>query len=168
MNGNAHKNSQFARSKNNSTPRARTIIAKRHVHLPAQAQERDRKCLQGRRRLRAVCAGTKHKVEVCRVGECAEVPVTRDERNALVDTALGDQGIAETRPAARGEHGTFINPHQILALLVWHLAGTRNLPGDIAKTFSVTKLIDKLAAKFGRKLHETPIGFKYICELMLE
>jgi phosphomannomutase len=64
--------------------------------------------------------------------------------------------------------GTFVNPHQIFALLVWHLAGMRNLPGDIAKTFSVTKLIDKLAAKLGRKLHEVPIGFKYICELMLE
>ena len=64
--------------------------------------------------------------------------------------------------------GTFINPHQIFALLVWHLAGTRNLPGEIAKTFSVTKLIDRLAAKFNRKLHEVPIGFKYICELMLE
>jgi phosphomannomutase len=64
--------------------------------------------------------------------------------------------------------GAFVNPHQILALLVWHLAGTRKLPGDIAKTFSVTKLIDKLAANFGRKLHEVPIGFKYICELMLE
>ena len=64
--------------------------------------------------------------------------------------------------------GAFVNPHQIFSLLVWHLAGTRNLPGDIAKTFSVTKLIDKLAKKFGRKLHEVPIGFKYICELMLE
>jgi phosphomannomutase len=64
--------------------------------------------------------------------------------------------------------GAFINPHQIFALLVWHLASTRNLPGEIAKTFSVTKLIDKLAAKFQRKLHEVPIGFKYICELMLE
>lgn len=64
--------------------------------------------------------------------------------------------------------GTFVNPHQIFALLVWHLAGMRELPGDVAKTFSVTKLIDKLAAKLGRKLHEVPIGFKYICELMLE
>jgi len=72
------------------------------------------------------------------------------------------------RIGAIDRDGTFINPHQIFALLVWHLAGTRNLPGDIAKTFSVTKLIDKLATKFGRKLHETPIGFKYICELMLE
>jgi len=64
--------------------------------------------------------------------------------------------------------GTFINPHQIFSLLVWHLVGTRNLSGDIAKTFSVTKLIDALARKFGRKLHEVPVGFKYICELMLE
>ena len=72
------------------------------------------------------------------------------------------------RIGAIDRDGSFINPHQIFALLVWHLAGTRNLQGDIAKTFSVTKLIDKLAAKFGRKLHEVPIGFKYICELMLE
>jgi phosphomannomutase len=72
------------------------------------------------------------------------------------------------RIGAVDSDGSFVNPHQIFALLVWHLAGTRNLPGDIAKTFSVTKLIDKLAAKFNRKLHEVPIGFKYICELMLE
>jgi phosphomannomutase len=72
------------------------------------------------------------------------------------------------RIGAIDRDGSFVNPHQIFALLVWHLAGTRNLPGDIAKTFSVTKLIDKLAAKFGRTLREVPIGFKYICELMLE
>src|SRR6267154_1698931 len=72
------------------------------------------------------------------------------------------------RIGAIDRDGSFVNPHQIFALLLWHLAGTRNLPGDVAKTFSVTKLIDKVAAKFGRKLHEVPIGFKYICELMLE
>jgi alpha-D-glucose phosphate-specific phosphoglucomutase len=72
------------------------------------------------------------------------------------------------RIGAIDRDGSFLNPHQLFALLVWHLAGTRNLPGDIAKTFSVTKLIDKIAAKLGRTLHEVPIGFKYICELMLE
>ena len=72
------------------------------------------------------------------------------------------------RIGAIDRDSAFINPHQIFSLLVWHLAGTRNLPGDIAKTFSVTKLIDKLATRLGRKLHEVPIGFKYICELMLE
>jgi phosphomannomutase len=72
------------------------------------------------------------------------------------------------RIGAIDRDGTFVNPHQIFALLVWHLAGTRKLPGDIAKTFSVTKLIDALARKYNRKLHEVPIGFKYICELMLQ
>lgn len=64
--------------------------------------------------------------------------------------------------------GTFVTPHQIFSILLWHLAGTRKLDGDVAKTFSTTKMVDKIAAKFGRKLYETPIGFKYICELMLE
>jgi len=52
--------------------------------------------------------------------------------------------------------------------LLWHLAGARDLPGDVAKTFSTTKLIDKIAARFKRRVHEVPVGFKYICELMLE
>jgi alpha-D-glucose phosphate-specific phosphoglucomutase len=72
------------------------------------------------------------------------------------------------RIGAIDRDGSFVNPHQIFALLVWHLVGTRNLDGEIAKTFSVTKLIDKLTTKYNRKLHEVPIGFKYICELMLE
>jgi alpha-D-glucose phosphate-specific phosphoglucomutase len=72
------------------------------------------------------------------------------------------------RIGAIDRNGGFVNPHQIFSLLVWHLVGTRKLPGDIAKTFSVTKLVDALSSKFGRKLHEVPIGFKYICELMLE
>ncbi len=88
-------------------------------------------------------------------------------RSGKYDAAFCSDGDGD-RIGAIDRDGTFINPHQILALLVWHLAGTRKLPGDIAKTFSVTKLIDKLAAKFERKLHEVPIGFKYICELMLE
>jgi len=72
------------------------------------------------------------------------------------------------RIGAMDRDGTFITPHQIFSILLWHLAGTRNIPGDVAKTFSSTKMIDKIAAKFGRKVFETPIGFKYICELMLE
>jgi phosphomannomutase len=83
------------------------------------------------------------------------------------DAGLAADGDGD-RIGAIDRDGSFVNPHQIFSLLVWHLAGTRNLPGDIAKTFSVTKLIDKLAVKFSRKLHEVPIGFKYICELMLE
>jgi phosphomannomutase len=72
------------------------------------------------------------------------------------------------RIGAMDRDGTFITPHQIFSILLWHLAGTRGIPGDVAKTFSATKMIDKIAAKYGRAVHETPIGFKYICELMLE
>jgi phosphomannomutase len=88
-------------------------------------------------------------------------------RAGKYDAAFCADGDGD-RIGAIDRDGAFITPHQIFALLVWHLVGTRKLAGDIAKTFSVTKLIDKLAGKFGRKLHEVPIGFKYICELMLE
>ena len=119
---------------------------------------------------------------------CDEIRGTRDPNfggihpepiephiDALRKAVLGgkyDAGLAADgdgdRIGAIDRDGAFINPQQIFALMVWHLIGTRNLPGEIAKTFSVTKLIDKLAAKYGRKLYEVPIGFKYICELMLE
>jgi phosphomannomutase len=72
------------------------------------------------------------------------------------------------RIGAMDRDGTFITPHQIFSILLWHLAGTRGISGDVAKTFSSTKMLDKIAEKFGRQVFETPIGFKYICELMLE
>lgn len=83
------------------------------------------------------------------------------------DAGFASDGDGD-RIGAIDRDGSFVNPHQIFALMTWHLIGMRQLPGNIAKTFSVTKLIDKLATKFGRKLYEVPIGFKYICELMLE
>ena len=133
-------------------------------------------------------AGLLHELFTRNGVPCDEIRATRDPRFAGIhpepiephveaarqavlagkfDAAFCADGDGD-RIGAIDRDGAFVNPHQIFALLVWHLAGTRNLPGDIAKTFSVTKLIDKLAAKFGRKLHEVPIGFKYICELMLE
>jgi phosphomannomutase len=72
------------------------------------------------------------------------------------------------RIGAMHSDGTFITPHQILSILFWHLAGTRNVSGDLAKTFSTTKLLDKIASRYGRRVHEVPVGFKYICEKMLE
>jgi phosphomannomutase len=83
------------------------------------------------------------------------------------DAGLCADGDAD-RIGAMDADGTFITPHQIFSILLWHLAGARGLAGDVAKTFTATKLVDKLAAKFGRRLYEVPVGFKYICELMLE
>jgi phosphomannomutase len=83
------------------------------------------------------------------------------------DAGFALDGDAD-RLGAIDRDGTFITPHQIFSILLWHLAGTRQLSGDVAKTFSTTKMIDKIAAHFGRKVWETPIGFKYICDRMLE
>jgi alpha-D-glucose phosphate-specific phosphoglucomutase len=83
------------------------------------------------------------------------------------DAGIALDGDAD-RIGAIDEHGVFVTPHQIFAILLWHLAGTRKISGDVAKTFSTTKMIDKIAAKFDRKVTETPIGFKYICDRMLE
>ena len=96
------------------------------------------------------------------------VSALRDALRAGNYTAgFGADGDGD-RIGAMDRDGTFITPHQVFSILLWHLAGTRKLSGDVAKTFSTTKLIDKIAARFGRKVHEVPVGFKYICELMLE
>jgi alpha-D-glucose phosphate-specific phosphoglucomutase len=91
----------------------------------------------------------------------------RAVRDGRYDAGFAFDGDAD-RIGAIDSDGTFITPHQIFSILLWHLAGTRKLAGDVAKTFSTTKMIDKIAAQFGRKVWETPIGFKYICDRMLE
>ena len=88
-------------------------------------------------------------------------------RDGKYDAGFAFDGDAD-RIGAMDRDGTFVTPHQIFSILLWHLAGTRKLSGDVAKTFSTTKMIDKIAARFGRKVFETPIGFKYICDRMLE
>ena len=88
-------------------------------------------------------------------------------RRGRFDAGFAADGDGD-RIGAVDADGTFVTPHQIFSILLWHLAGTRKLAGDVAKTFSTTKMVDKIAKKFGRIVHETPIGFKYICELMLE
>ncbi len=88
-------------------------------------------------------------------------------RDGGYDAGLCADGDGD-RIGAMDRDGTFVTPHQIFSILLWHLAGARQIPGDVAKTFTSTKMIDKIAASFGRKIHEVPVGFKYICELMLE
>ncbi|MFZ3171865.1 MAG: hypothetical protein WA118_07795 [Carboxydocellales bacterium] len=85
-------------------------------------------------------------------------------RNAQV--GLATDGDAD-RIGAVDATGEFINSHQIYALLLRHLIKEKGWSGGVVKTFSTTQMIDKLAEKYGIKVFETPIGFKYICELFL-
>ena len=62
--------------------------------------------------------------------------------------------------------GASIDSHKIFSILLRHLAEDLGLRGEVVKTFSTTEMITKLARKYRLPLHLTPIGFKYICELM--
>jgi phosphomannomutase len=63
--------------------------------------------------------------------------------------------------------GAFIDSHKVFSILLKHLVEDLGMRGEVVKTFSTTEMVTKLARKHRLPLHVTPIGFKYICELML-
>jgi len=64
--------------------------------------------------------------------------------------------------------GTFIQPNYIIALLFDYLVETRGWRNGVAKSVATTNLINALADDFKVQLYETPVGFKYIGELINE
>ncbi len=62
--------------------------------------------------------------------------------------------------------GTFINANQVLALTLYHLVKNRKWTGAVVRTVATSHLVDAVAGMFGVKVHETPVGFKYIGALM--
>ncbi|MCB9772501.1 MAG: phosphoglucomutase/phosphomannomutase family protein, partial [Candidatus Omnitrophica bacterium] len=82
------------------------------------------------------------------------------------DLGLVLDGDAD-RIAAVAAGGEFINPQKILGLLILHLVRNRGRKGGVVKTICGTTLIDKIAKKLKLKLYETPVGFKYISDLMV-
>ena len=81
------------------------------------------------------------------------------------DAGLATDGDAD-RLGAIDRDGCFVDSHKIFSILLKHLAEDLKLSGEVVKTFSTTTMVDKLAAKYGFPLRVTPIGFKYICDLM--
>lgn len=82
------------------------------------------------------------------------------------DIGLVLDGDAD-RIAAVAPGGEFIHPQKILGLLVLHLVRNRGRKGGVVKTICGTAMIDNIAKKLGLKLYETPVGFKYISDLMV-
>lgn len=64
-------------------------------------------------------------------------------------------------------NGQFVSPQKILALLALHLWKNRGIKGGIVKTICGTTMIDNMCKANGIQLYETPVGFKYISDLML-
>lgn len=83
------------------------------------------------------------------------------------DAGLATDGDAD-RIGAVAEDGTFVDSHKIFCVLLRWLLEKKKWPGEVVRAFNTTKMIDRIAAKHGRKLHETSIGFKYVADLMME
>jgi phosphoglucomutase len=62
--------------------------------------------------------------------------------------------------------GTFFTPNYIIALLFDYLVESRGWRNGVAKSVATTNLINAVARHHGVELHETPVGFKYIGELI--
>ena len=81
------------------------------------------------------------------------------------DLGIALDGDAD-RIAAVAPGGVFIHPQKILGLLALHLNQDRRWSGGIVKTICGTTMIDNIAGFLKAKLYETPVGFKYISNLM--
>ncbi|MFA6217344.1 MAG: phosphoglucomutase/phosphomannomutase family protein [Candidatus Omnitrophota bacterium] len=81
------------------------------------------------------------------------------------DLGIALDGDAD-RIAAVASGGVYINPQKILGLLALHLHQDKKTSGGIVKTIAGSTMIDKIARFLEVKLYETPVGFKYISNLM--
>jgi len=82
------------------------------------------------------------------------------------DAGLITDGDAD-RIGAVDEHGNVVDAHKIFAILLKWLLERKGWEGDVTRAFNTTLMLDRIAAKHGRRLHEHGIGFKYVCDLML-
>jgi phosphomannomutase len=96
-----------------------------------------------------------------------------------VDEALGiiagggfDLGLLldgdADRAGAVDERGTFVHQLQVYGLLMYYLAEHRGLRDPVVKSVNETSMAERLGARYGIAVHETPVGFKYVGPKMIE
>ena len=89
-----------------------------------------------------------------------------------ISTGMGDLGLATDgdgdRIGAMDERGNFVDPHKIMALALRYLVEKRGWNGTVVRTVSTTRMIDRLANRYGVPVIETPVGFNYIADHMLK
>lgn len=86
-------------------------------------------------------------------------------RSGKAQIGLGLDGDAD-RFGVVDQDGTWLTPNQILALALYHLKKNRGWTGAVVRTVPTSHQVDAVAELLGVKVHETPVGFKYIGALM--
>ncbi len=72
------------------------------------------------------------------------------------------------RIGATDEFGNFVDPHKIFSVLLSWVLRRKGWPGAVTRAFNTTKMLDRICRKHGRELLEHGIGFKFVCDYMLE
>jgi len=71
------------------------------------------------------------------------------------------------RTGAMDGRGQFVDPHKIMALTLKYLVEKRGWRGAVVKTVSTTRMVNRLAERYGLPCYETPVGFNHIADYML-
>jgi phosphomannomutase len=91
---------------------------------------------------------------------------------SAISSGMGNFGVVTDgdadRIGAMDERGNFVDPHKIMALSLKYLAEKRGMTGAVVRTVSTTRMIDRLAKRYGLKLYETPVGFNHIADYMMK
>jgi phosphomannomutase len=92
------------------------------------------------------------------------------EAMGLVKSWPAHLGLANDGDADRfgivDADGTYLTPNEVLAILLNHLLNTRDWKGVVVRSVATTHLLDSIAKAKGVEVRETPVGFKYIAEVM--
>ncbi|MEP7002922.1 MAG: phosphoglucomutase/phosphomannomutase family protein [Chloroflexota bacterium] len=100
------------------------------------------------------------------------IPPNINEFLARIPTEHADVGLAVDGDADRAglgdENGAFVTTLTLYALLMWYLIEIRGLKQPVVKTVNMTSMADRLGERFGVKVYEVPVGFKYIGAKMQE
>ena len=100
------------------------------------------------------------------------IPPNINEFLARITHEKADVGLAVDGDADRAglgdENGKFVTTLTLYALLMWYLIEIRGLKQPVVKTVNMTSMADRLGARFGVKVYEVPVGFKYIGPKMQE
>src|SRR3970282_1402976 len=83
------------------------------------------------------------------------------------DVGLLLDGDAD-RAGAADERGTFIHQLEVTGLLMYYLAEHRGLRDSVVISVNHTSMAGRFGERYGIKVHETPVGFKYIGPKMIE